>query len=125
MTRVTCAPARHKRHKKILKMAKGYRGRAKNCYKTAKQSVERALRFAYIDRRRKKRDFRRLWITRINAAVRLRGMKYSEFMSALKKNDVFLDRKALSEMAIKSPEIFDKVVENVKDSALTHKASIA
>jgi large subunit ribosomal protein L20 len=103
-----------KRRKRLLKQAKGYWGRRKNNIRRAKETVIRALAFAYRDRRQRKRDFRRLWIARINAAVRPYGLSYSKFMGSLKKAGVELDRKALSEMAIREPESFKAVVDVAK-----------
>jgi large subunit ribosomal protein L20 len=102
------------RHKKILKLAKGYRGRAKNCIRVAIEKVEKALRYAYRDRRNKKRDFRGIWIQRINAAVRDQGMVYSTFMDKVNKANLGLNRKMLSEMAIHQPADFSKLVESLK-----------
>ncbi len=95
-------------------MAKGYRGRAKNCYRIAIEKVEKALQYAYRDRRVKKRDFRALWIQRINAAVREHGLIYSKFISGLKNAKIDLDRKVLSDLAIREPETFSKIVEKAK-----------
>jgi len=100
-----------KRRKRLLKQAKGYWGRRKNNIRRAKETLIRALAYAYRDRRQRKRDFRRLWIARINAAVRPYGLSYSKFMGSLKKAGVELDRKALSEMAIREPESFKAVVD--------------
>jgi len=102
------------RHKKVLKMAKGYRGRAKNCIRVAIEKVEKALRYAYRDRRNKKRDFRGLWIQRINAAVREHGMIYSQFMGGLKKAGIDLNRKMLSEIAIHDANAFKDIVDTAK-----------
>ncbi|CAM9148612.1 unnamed protein product [Hapterophycus canaliculatus] len=102
------------RHKKLIKMAKGYRGRSKSVFKIAIQKVEKALQQAYRDRKNKKRDFRRLWIERINAGVRQHGMPYSVFISKAKKADVELNRKVLAEMAVTEPYSFRAVVETVK-----------
>ena len=102
------------RHKKILKLAKGYRGRSKNCYRIALQRVEKALRYAYRDRKARKRDMRALWITRINAKVREYGLVYSKFMNGLKKSNIELDRKVLSEMAINQVEAFEFLINTVK-----------
>ena len=104
------------RHKKILKLAKGYRGRAKNCFRIAIQKVEKALRYAYRDRRARKRDFRALWIQRINAAVREHGLIYSKFINGLKLANIDLDRKVLSDLAIREPETFAKIVEKAKSA---------
>jgi len=114
MSRVKRGVAKKARHKKILKMAKGYRGRAKNCFRVAIQKVEKALRYAYRDRKVRKRDFRGLWIQRINAAVREHGLVYSRFISGLKAANIDLDRKVLSDIAIREPETFAKIVEKVK-----------
>ena len=94
--RVTNAPARKRRHKKYLKMAKGFFGRRKKCWTIVKEVVEHALSQAYVGRKRKKRDYRRLWILRINAAARLRDMSYTEFMNRLSENNIQLNRKMLS-----------------------------
>ncbi len=103
-----------KRRKRLLKQAKGYWGRRKNNIRRANETLIRALAYAYRDRRQRKRDFRRLWIARINAAVRSYGLSYSKFMGSLKKAGVELDRKALSEMAIREPESFKAVVDVAK-----------
>ncbi|NOX90332.1 MAG: 50S ribosomal protein L20 [Calditrichaeota bacterium] len=105
--------AARKRRKKILKAAKGYRLGKGRLYKTAKDQVEKGWLYAYRDRRAKKRTFRRLWITRINAACRLNGVSYSVFMHALKEANVALDRKVLADMAIHNPEGFSELVKQV------------
>ena len=102
------------RHKKILKLAKGYRGRAKNCFRVAIQKVEKALQYAYRDRKVRKRDFRGLWIQRINAAVREHGLIYSQFINGLKIANIGLDRKILADLAVREPNAFVKIVEKVK-----------
>ena len=102
--------------KKILKLAKGYRGRASTCFRVAIEKVEKALRYAYRDRRNKKRDFRGLWIQRINAAVRNYGLVYSHFIDGLNKANISLDRKVLADMAVKNPNLFADVVTKVKDA---------
>ena len=112
--RVKKSVASRKRRKRILKQAKGYWGRRKNNIRRAKETLIRALAYAYRDRRQKKRDFRRLWIVRINAAVRPFGLSYSKFIAALKKAEIDLDRKSLSELAIRDPEGFKAVVETAK-----------
>ena len=112
--RIKRGVASRKRRKRMLKQAKGYWGRRKNNFRRAKETVIRALAFAYRDRRQRKRDFRRLWIARINAAVRPYGLSYSRFMGYLKKAGVELDRKTLSEMAIREPESFKAVVDVAK-----------
>ncbi len=114
MVRVKRGVTTKRRHKKVLKRAKGFRGGRKNLFKRAKEATIRAGQHAYAHRRTKKRVNRRLWIVRLNAAVRERGLKYSEFIKLLKKNKVELDRKVLSELAVKEPEVFDKIVEEVK-----------
>ncbi len=114
MTRVKRGVTTKRRHKKVLKRAKGFRGGRKNLFKRAKEATIRAGQHAYAHRRTKKRDFRRLWIVRLNAALRMRGLKYSEFVNLMKKNKIELDRKVLSELALKEPETFDKIVEEVK-----------
>lgn len=103
-----------RRHKRIMKQAKGFRGRRKNCFKLAKDAVERSMQFAYRDRKVKKRDFRRLWIVRINAAARQSGMSYSCFMSGLKKANIALNRKILADMAVRDPQAFAQVAERAK-----------
>ena len=122
MARVKRGERMRERHKKMLKMAKGYRGRAKNCFRVAIEKVEKGLRYAYRDRRRKKRDFRGLWIQRINAGVRQHGMVYSQFMQGLKLAGITLNRKMLSEIAINKPESFKEIVEKAK-AALEKKAA--
>ena len=112
--RVKKSVASRKRRKRVLKLAKGYWGRRKNNLRRAKETLRRALAFAYRDRRQRKRDFRRLWIVRINAAVRPFDLSYSKFISALKKSGIELDRKSLSELAIRDPEGFKSVVETAK-----------
>ncbi|MBZ8182769.1 MAG: 50S ribosomal protein L20 [Oscillatoria sp. PMC 1051.18] len=111
MTRVKRGNVARKRRKKILKLAKGYRGSHSKLFRTANQQVMKALRNAYRDRRRRKRDFRRLWITRINAAARQNGMSYSQLIGKLKKADIQLNRKMLAHLAVLDPAAFTKVVE--------------
>lgn len=111
MPRATKGVTSRRRRKKILKAAKGYYGGRSKLYRTAKESVQRGLAYAYAHRRRKKRDFRRLWITRINAAVRIYGLSYSLFINGLKKAGVLLDRKNLAEMAVKDEAAFAKLAE--------------
>jgi len=112
--RVKTGIVRHRRHKKLLKQARGfYSGRRKH-FRKAKEQLERSLVYAYRDRRQKKRDFRRLWIVRINAAARLNDMNYSTFMHGLKLANIELDRKILADMAMNAPESFAKVVEASK-----------
>ena len=114
MTRSTNNVASRARRNKVLKLAKGFRGRSKNCYRIAKERVEKALQYAYRDRKVRKRDFRALWIQRINAAVRNYGLIYSEFMNMLSLKNIKIDRKMLSEMAIREPESFKNLVEFVR-----------
>jgi large subunit ribosomal protein L20 len=108
--------ARTKAKRRLFKRTKGYVGGRNNLLRTAKETLIRADVFAYRDRRLRKRDFRRLWITRINAATRQRGLRYSEFVSGLGKTGIELNRKMLSEMAIHDPAAFDTVVEQVKEA---------
>src|SRR3954464_14891435 len=103
MTRAANGPGNRRRHKKILAMAKGYRGRASTNYRVAIEKVEKALQYAYRDRRNKKRDFRGLWIQRINAGVREHGMTYSKFMHGIKLAGIDIDRKVMSDIAIREP----------------------
>lgn len=105
----------HRRHKKYLKMAKGFRGSRHRLYRTAREAVEKSLCYAYRDRRQKKRDFRKLWIQRINAAARENGLSYSRLMSGLKKSGVELNRKILADLAVKDKYGFSKVAELAKE----------
>ena len=114
MSRVKRGIRTRARHKKILKQAKGYFGKKSTLFKVANQQVLKSGNYAYRDRRNKKRDFRKLWITRINAAARLNGMSYSRFMDGLKKAGVELDRKVLSDIAITDPKGFTALVEKAK-----------
>lgn len=114
MPRATNAPATRARRKRKLKQAKGYFGNKSRLYRYAKDAVERSQKFAYRDRRKKKSEFRQLWIIRINAAVRPHGLSYSKFMAGLKKAEIGLDRKALSEMAIHDEAAFSALIEKVK-----------
>ncbi len=117
MTRVSRGVTTHARHKKIIQRAKGYYGRRKNVLRVAAQAVDRSLQNAYRDRRRKKRDFRGLWIQRINAGVRLHGMTYSQFISGLKKATIEIDRKILADMAVDQPEMFKALVEKAQSAS--------
>ena len=119
MPRSTHSVARNKRKKKILSSAKGYFGGRKNLYKTAKDAVEKGWEHAYRDRKKKKRNFRSLWITRINAAARENDISYSRFMNGLKRAGVELDRKALADLAIRSPDAFALLADRAK-SALSN-----
>jgi large subunit ribosomal protein L20 len=114
MARVKRGVTTHARHKKILKLAKGYRGRSSTCFRVAIQKVEKALRYAYRDRRAKKRNFRALWIQRINAGSRAHGLPYSRFMDGLRKAGIALDRKVLSDIAIREPEAFKSLVDKAQ-----------
>lgn len=111
MARVSRGVTTHARHKKITKMAKGYRGRNKNCFRIAIEKVEKGLQYQYRDRKNRKRDFRRLWVQRINAAVREHGMIYSTFMHGLKLAEIDLNRKMLSEIAIHDADAFKAIVD--------------
>ena len=117
--RTTKGSARNRAKRRLFKRTKGYRGGRRNLLRTAKETLVRAGATAYRDRRRKKREFRRLWIIRINAAVRERGIRYSEFVHGLKQAGIELDRKTLSEMAIHDPTGFDAIVDKVKDTLQT------
>ncbi|UWI83131.1 50S ribosomal protein L20 [Wolbachia endosymbiont of Howardula sp.] len=119
MSRVKRGVTTHARHKKILKLAKGYKGRSKSCYRIALQRVEKALQYAYRDRRNRKRDFRNLWIIRINAAVRARGMIYSRFIYGLKLMDLSINRKMLAELSVNYQENFDQLFKIVSDKLIT------
>jgi len=114
MSRATSSVPRKRRRKKLLKKAKGYYGARSNLIRTAKDAVEKAGQYAYRDRRQRKRDFRKLWITRINAAVRQHGMNYSTFMHGLKEANIELNRKMLADMAVRDPDGFEAVVKQVK-----------
>ncbi len=107
---------RRTRHKKVLKLAKGYRESRSKRYKVAREAVIHAGAYAYVGRKRRKRDFRTLWIQRINAAVRDEGITYSAFMHALKTSSISLDRKILADMAVRDPESFSKIIEQVKSA---------
>lgn len=114
MSRVKRGVTARARHKKVLKLAKGYRGRAKNCFRVAIEKVEKGLQYAYRDRRNKKRDFRALWIQRINASVREHGLIYSQFIGAMKGLGIELNRKMLSELSIHDPKSFAVIVGQAK-----------
>ena len=111
MPRTRNAVQRKKRHKKILKQARGYYGARSRLFRTAKEAVERGMLYNYRDRRRRRREFRRLWIARINAAARLNGTSYSKLMAGLKSNNIELDRKMLSDLAVREPSAFSEVVK--------------
>src|SRR5688500_181829 len=116
MPRVKRGVTARARHKKVLAQAKGFRGRRKNVYRIAKQAVMKAGQYAYRDRRNKKRDFRALWITRINAAAREVGVSYSQFIAGLKKAGIEMDRKVLADLAVTDKAAFGKIVEQAKAS---------
>ena len=119
MPRVKRGVTAHARHKKILKLAKGYRGRRKNVYRIAKEAVMKAGQYAYRDRRQRKRQFRALWIARINAAAREFGLSYSVFMNGLKKASIDIDRKVLADLAVFDKGAFEKIVALAKTSLAT------
>jgi large subunit ribosomal protein L20 len=114
MARVKRGVTAHAKHKKILKAAKGYYGRRKNTIRIAKQAVEKANQYAYRDRKRRKRTFRALWIQRLNAAVRPFGLNYSKFIDGLARSGIMVDRKVLSDLAIREPASFQAIVEKAK-----------
>ena len=114
MARVKRGVTSHAKHKKILKAAKGYYGRRKNTIRIAKQAVEKANQYAFRDRKRRKRTFRALWIQRLNAAVRPFGLNYSRFIAGLSKSGIMVDRKVLSDLAIREPAAFEAIVGQVK-----------
>lgn len=114
MAHVKRGKTTHARHKKILNLAKGYRGRSSTCYRIALERVEKALQYAYRDRRNRKRDFRALWIQRINAEVREHGLTYSRFVNGLNKAGIEVDRKVLSDLAIHEPSAFKAIVDQAQ-----------
>ncbi len=116
MSRHKSVVQRRKRRKRILKQAKGFFGKRKNSYRISKQAVMKALTNAYRDRRRRKRDFRGLWITRINAAARLNGISYSKFIHGLSAAKVKLNRKVLADIAVQEPEVFSEIAKTAKES---------
>jgi len=117
MPRVKRGIRKRKRRSKILKLAKGFWGARSHNYRTAKEAVERALQYAYRDRRTRKRDFRRLWIIRIKAACENNGLSYSRFIHGLKEQNIELDRKILADLAVNSPQSFTRIVQKVKGVA--------
>src|ERR687887_240351 len=119
MPRVKRGTVRRAKRKKLLSLAKGYYANKSKLYRAAKESVDTALKYAYVGRRRKKRDFRRLWIFRINAAARENGLTYGQLMTGLKRAGVLLDRKTLSELAVASPSAFATLVNQARDAAKT------
>ena len=114
MPRSVNSVAKRKRRKKILKQAKGYFGRRKNVYTVAKNAVEKAMLYAYRDRKQKKRNFRALWIQRINAAAREHGMSYSQFMGRIHANNIDLNRKVLADLAMNHPKAFKALIDKIK-----------
>ena len=111
MARIKGGPQSHARHRKVIKKAKGYFGRRKNCFRTAVQAVEKAGQYAYIGRKQKKRNFRALWIQRINAAARMNGMTYSTFMNGIKKAGIEMDRKVLADIAARDEKAFAEIAK--------------
>ncbi|HEY8349721.1 MAG TPA: 50S ribosomal protein L20 [Clostridia bacterium] len=116
MSRVKGAVRTRARHKKVLKLAKGYFGDKSKLFRIANQAVMKSLSYAYRDRKARKRDFRKLWITRINAAARMNGMSYSKFMNCLKKSGINLNRKVLADMAVNDEQAFAQLVESVRNA---------
>ncbi len=116
MSRVKRGVTAHARHKKVINLSKGFIGRSKNCFRSAIERLEKSMQYAYRDRRTKKRDLRRLWIVRINAAVREYDLKYSQFIYGLSKANIAIDRKLLSELAVNNKSAFAEIVKKVKSS---------
>ncbi len=114
MARVKRGVTTHARHKKVIKQAKGYRGRNKNVFRAAIERVEKGLQYAYRDRRVRKRNFRSLWIQRINAGAREHGLTYSQFMNGIKRSGIEIDRKVLSDLAVREPDAFKSIVEKAQ-----------
>ncbi len=114
MARVKRGVTTHARHKKVIKQAKGYRGRNKNVFRAAIERVEKGLQYAYRDRRVRKRTFRALWIQRINAGAREHGLTYSQFMNGIKRAGIEIDRKVLSDLAVREPDAFRTIVEKAQ-----------
>jgi len=114
MPRANSSVPRHRRHRKVLKQAKGYYGARSRNFKSAKEAVSKAGLYSYRDRRQRKRMFRRLWITRINAGARLNNMSYSAFIASLKEKEIELNRKVLADMAMNDPNAFSRLVEHIK-----------
>tara|TARA_B100001250_G_C19672818_1_gene732262 strand:- start:594 stop:947 length:354 start_codon:yes stop_codon:yes gene_type:complete len=116
MARVSRGVTARARHKKVIKRAKGYYGRRKNVFRVAVQAVERGLQYAYRDRRKRKSEFRGLWIQRINAGVRMHGITYSQFINGLKKSSIEIDRKVLADLVVNQPEAFKALVEKAQSA---------
>jgi large subunit ribosomal protein L20 len=114
MSRVKRGVTTHARHRKIIKLSKGFIGRSSSCYRSAIERLEKSMQFAYRDRRNRRRDLRGLWIVRINAAVREHGLKYSQFINGLTKANISIDRKILSELAVNDKAVFMEIVNKVK-----------
>ena len=114
MARVKRGVTTHARHKKVIKQAKGYRGRNKNVFRAAIERVEKGLQYAYRDRRVRKRTFRSLWIQRINAGARVHGLTYSQFMNGIKRSGIEIDRKVLSDLAVREPDAFKALAEKAQ-----------
>ena len=125
MARVKRGITTHARHKKILDLAKGYRGRGSTAYRVAIEKVEKALRYAYRDRRNRKRDFRALWIQRINAGAREHGLTYSQFMHGIKLAGLDLDRKVLSDIAVREPQAFEAIVTTARNALVVPSPTAA
>ena len=125
MARVKRGVTTHARHKKVLALAKGYRGRGSTAYRVAIEKVEKALRYAYRDRRNRKRDFRSLWIQRINAGAREHGLTYGQFMHGVKLAGLELDRKVLSDLAVREPDAFEAIVATARSALTTPGAGAA
>jgi large subunit ribosomal protein L20 len=125
MARVKRGVTAHARHKKVLGLAKGYRGRSSTAYRVAIERVEKALQYAYRDRRNRKRDFRALWIQRINAGAREHGLTYSQFMHGIKLAGLELDRKVLSDLAVREPEAFEAIVATARSALAQPQSSEA
>ncbi len=123
MPRVKRGNVRMKNRKRILSRAKGFRGTKSKLYRSAKESVDKSLQYAYIGRKRKKRDFRKIWIVRINAAARQHGMSYSQFMYGVKLAEIELDRKVLADLAVKQPEAFESIAGKAKDAIESNKTA--
>ena len=116
MPRIKRGVETRRRHKKVLKQAKGFNGRKKNCFRVANEFVERAAQYQYRDRKQRKRDFRRLWVTRINAAARQHGLSYSKFINGLRTAGVAVDRKVLADLAVRDKDAFGQVAQTAKDA---------
>ena len=123
MARVKRGVTSHARHKKVLKMAKGFVGRSKNCFRVAIKRVEKSLQYAYIGRKHRKRNFRALWIQRINAATREHGLTYSRFINGVQKAGIEIDRKVLADLAMNNPDVFNEIVVKAKEALNTALAA--